>query len=193
MERDFSRISYPYDRANGKWKNSGGFLWSINQLITGDWPCGTVLVLYISPLKALNNDVRRNLIDPLEELKTFFEERDVPFPQIHVQTRSGDTPSSERQKMMRRPPEILITTPESLNLLLTSSAAQKILSGLSVVILDEIHAVAANKRGVHLISAIERLTLINGEFQRIGLSATVHTPLVSCGVIYRWFLCKKSC
>jgi len=158
----------------GSGKTLASFLWSINQLITGEWPGGTVRVLYISPLKALNNDVRRNLIEPLKELKAFFEDRDVPFPDINVQTRSGDTSSSDRQKMMRRPPEILITTPESLNLLLTSGAAQKILSGLSVVILDEIHAVAANKRGVHLISAIERLTRINGEFQRIGLSATVH-------------------
>ncbi|MBI9097705.1 MAG: DEAD/DEAH box helicase [Spirochaetaceae bacterium] len=158
----------------GSGKTLASFLWSINQLITGDWPGGSVRILYISPLKALNNDVRRNLIEPLEELKTFFQERDVFFPEINVQTRSGDTSGSDRQKMMRRPPEILITTPESLNLLLTSGAAQKILSGLSVVILDEIHAVAANKRGVHLISAIERLTLINGEFQRIGLSATVH-------------------
>jgi len=158
----------------GSGKTLASFLWSINQLITGEWPGGTVRILYISPLKALNNDVRRNLLEPLEELKSFFEQRDVDFPDIRVQTRSGDTSGSDRQKMMRRPPEILITTPESLNLLLTSGGAQKILAGLSVVILDEIHAVAANKRGVHLISAIERLTLINGEFQRIGLSATVH-------------------
>ncbi len=158
----------------GSGKTLAAFLWSLNQLITGEWSVGIVRVLYISPLKALNNDVRRNLIEPLEELKVFFEEREVPFPEIRVQTRSGDTSGSDRQKMMRRPPEILITTPESLNILLTSGGAQKILSGLSVVILDEIHAVAANKRGVHLISAIERLTLINGEMQRIGLSATVH-------------------
>lgn len=158
----------------GSGKTLAAFLWSINQLITEEWPGGMVRVLYISPLKALNNDVRRNLIEPLEELKTYFEEKDVSFPEIRVQTRSGDTSGSDRQKMMRRPPEILITTPESLNILLTSGGAQKILSGLSVVILDEIHAVAANKRGVHLFSAVERLTLINGEFQRIGLSATVH-------------------
>jgi ATP-dependent Lhr-like helicase len=158
----------------GSGKTLASFLWSINQLITGQWPGGTVRVLYISPLKALNNDIRRNLLEPLEELQAFFEERGVSFPLIRVQTRSGDTSASDRQKMMRKPPEILITTPESLNLLLTSGAAMTILAGLSVVILDEIHAVAANKRGVHLLSAIERLTLINGEFQRIGLSATVH-------------------
>lgn len=157
----------------GSGKTLAAFLWSINQLITGEWPGGTVRVLYISPLKALNNDVRQNLTEPLAELKGRFKENEVPFPEINISIRSGDTSSSDRQKMVRRPPEILITTPESLNILLTSGAAEKILSGLSVVILDEIHAVAANKRGVHLLSAIERLTLINGEFQRIGLSATV--------------------
>ncbi len=164
----------------GSGKTLAAFLWSLNQLITGEWPSGTVRVLYISPLKALNNDVRRNLKAPLEELKSFFEERGAVFPEIRVETRSGDTSASDRQKMMRRPPEILISTPESLNILLTSGAAGKILTGLSVVILDEIHAVAADKRGVHLTSAIERLTLISGEFQRVGLSATVHPlPLVA--------------
>ncbi|MBB6479837.1 DEAD/DEAH box helicase [Spirochaeta isovalerica] len=157
----------------GSGKTLASFLWSINQLVTEQWPGGTVRVLYISPLKALNNDVRRNLTEPLKELRAFFEERGESFPEIRVQTRSGDTSGSDRQKMMRRPPEILITTPESLNIMLTSGAAQSLLSGLSVLILDEIHAIAANKRGVHLFSAVERLTLINGEFQRIGLSATV--------------------
>ncbi|MDC7224851.1 MAG: DEAD/DEAH box helicase [Spirochaetales bacterium] len=158
----------------GSGKTLAAFLWSLNQLISGEWPGGTVRVLYISPLKALNNDVRRNLLEPLGELKEFFEARGEEFPEIRVQTRSGDTSSSERQKIMRRPPEILITTPESLNLMLTSGAARTILRGLSAVILDEIHGIAGNKRGVHLMSAVERLTLINGEFQRIGLSATVH-------------------
>ena len=153
----------------GSVKTLAAFLWSLNQLITGEWPAGTVRVLYISPLKA-----------PLEELKDFFEERGAAFPEIRVATRSGDSSSSDRQKMMRRPPEILITTPESLNILLTSGGAEKILTGLSAVILDEIHAVAADKRGVHLTSAVERLTLISGEFQRIGLFATVHPlPLVA--------------
>jgi len=157
----------------GSGKTLAAFLWSINQLITGEWPAGMVRVLYISPLKALNNDVKKNLTEPLGELKSFFEDRGADFPDICIGIRSGDTSASDRQKMLRRPPEIFITTPESLNLMLTSGAAHKILSGLSVVILDEIHAVAADKRGVHLLSAVERLTLINGEFQRIGLSATV--------------------
>jgi ATP-dependent helicase Lhr and Lhr-like helicase len=158
----------------GSGKTLAAFLWSLNQLITGVWPSGMIRILYISPLKALNNDVKKNLTEPLEELKAYFEEHDTPFPEIKIGIRSGDTSASDRQKMIRRPPEIFITTPETLNIMLTSGAAEKVLSGLSVVILDEIHAVAANKRGVHLISAVERLTLINGEFQRIGLSATVH-------------------
>ena len=157
----------------GSGKTLAAFLWSINQLLTGEWPAGTVRVLYISPLKALNNDIRKNLTEPLTEMKQFFEVHETPFPDISVGVRSGDTTGSDRQKMIRRPPQIFITTPESLNLMLTSGAAEKAFSGLSVVILDEIHAVAENKRGVHLMSAIERLTLINGEFQRIGLSATV--------------------
>lgn len=158
----------------GSGKTLASFLWSLNQLITGEWPVGATRVLYISPLKALNNDVRRNLIEPLGELEDFFTARGVDMPEIRVMTRSGDTSSSDRQKMMRRPPEILITTPESLNLLLTSGAAARVLNGLAVVILDEIHGIAGNKRGVHLFSAVERLTLICGEFQRIGMSATVH-------------------
>ncbi len=167
----------------GSGKTLAAFLWSINQLITGQWPVGRVRVLYISPLKALNNDVSRNLTEPLGELKAYFEERSAAFPEINVAVRSGDTSSSDRQKMTRRPPEILITTPESLNILLTSGVAGKILSALSVIILDEIHAVAANKRGVHLISAVERLTLTGGEFQRIGLSATVHPMTLVASLI----------
>jgi ATP-dependent Lhr-like helicase len=171
----------------GSGKTMAAFLWSLNQLISGEWPAGTVRILYISPLKALNNDVRRNLEEPLKELKAWFEERDASFPDIRIAVRSGDTSGSERQKMMRRPPEILITTPESLNLMLTSGAAGKILSGLSAVILDEIHAVAADKRGAHLISAVERLTLLSGEFQRIGLSATVHPLSLVASVLGGFF------
>ena len=167
----------------GSGKTLAAFLWSINQLVTGEWPAGMVRILYISPLKALNNDISRNLRDPLKELKSCYEEKGIPFPDIRIAVRSGDTSSSERQKMMRRPPEILITTPESLNILLTSGAAKKLFSGLSAVILDEIHSVAANKRGVHLISAVERLTLINGEFQRIGLSATVNPMSLAASLL----------
>ncbi len=155
-------------------KTLAAFLWALNQLITGSWPRGNIRVLYVSPLKALNNDVRRNLLKPLAELKEVFAGAGSPFPDISVLTRSGDTPAEERRKMVRNPPEILITTPESLNLLLTSVSGRNMLRGIQTVILDEIHAVAATKRGTHLITGVERLVLLSGEFQRIALSATVN-------------------
>jgi ATP-dependent helicase Lhr and Lhr-like helicase len=157
----------------GSGKTLAAFLWAINQLVTGAWPRGETRVIYISPLKALNNDVRRNLITPLEQLRDYFAKAGGAFPEISVQTRSGDTPGSERRRMLRRPPEILITTPESLNILLTSRGSRATLTGVTTVILDEIHAVAGSKRGTHLITAVERLVLLSGEFQRIALSATV--------------------
>lgn len=160
----------------GSGKTLTAFLWSINQLLTGDWPIGGTQVLYVSPLKALNNDIQKNLIQPLQELKAHFASLSLPVPNVRVLTRSGDTPASERQRMIRKPPEILITTPESLNLLLSSRHAAPTLRQIKTVILDEIHALVPSKRGVFLMSAIERLALIAGEFQRLALSATV-TPM----------------
>jgi ATP-dependent Lhr-like helicase len=157
----------------GSGKTLAAFLWAINQLVTGAWATGRTRVLYVSPLKALNNDIQRNLVRPLVELKQVFEGSDTPFPDIRVLTRSGDTPQSDRRRMQHHPPEILITTPESLNLLLSSPGGRSILRSLSTVILDEIHAVVGNKRGVHLITAVDRLVPLSGEFQRIALSATI--------------------
>lgn len=157
----------------GSGKTLTAFLWSINQLITGAWGRGQTRVLYISPLKALNNDIRRNLITPLEELASYFRTEGQPFPSISVLTRSGDTPADERRQMLKHPPEILITTPESLNIILSSRAGRVMLSGLATVILDEIHAVVGTKRGTHLITAVDRLVHLTGEFQRLALSATV--------------------
>ncbi|MBN2319086.1 MAG: DEAD/DEAH box helicase [Acidobacteria bacterium] len=154
-------------------KTLTAFLWALHQLISGEWEAGQTRVLYVSPLKALNNDIQRNLLTPLKELQDFFAARDTPMPEIRALTRSGDTPSHERQKMRRRPPEILITTPESLNILLTSKNALPLLAGIQTVILDEIHAMVDNKRGTHLITAVDRLVPLAGEFQRIALSATV--------------------
>ncbi|HET6364393.1 MAG TPA: DEAD/DEAH box helicase, partial [Nitrospirota bacterium] len=160
----------------GSGKTLAAFLWGLNQLIVGAWPRGKVRVLYVSPLKALNNDVQHNLLQPLMELRDHFSRAEVPFSGINVQTRSGDTPGEERRKMVRRPPEILITTPESLNLLLSSRSGRSMLTGLAMVILDEIHAVVGTKRGTHLITAVDRLVPLSGEFQRIALSATVNPP-----------------
>ncbi len=157
----------------GSGKTLTAFLWALNELITGSWPSDQTVILYISPLKALNNDIKENLITPLNELKNVFKNAGKEIPAIDVQTRSGDTTQTDRQKMLRNPPAILITTPESLNILLTSNKGRLILKSLKCVILDEIHAVASTKRGTHLITAIERLVLLSSEFQRIALSATV--------------------
>lgn len=158
----------------GSGQTLAAFLWALNQLITGTWSAGETRVIYVSSLKALNNDVRRNLLAPLEQLRRVFESEGKPFPAIGVQTRSGDTPGTERRRMLRHPSEILITTPERLNILLTSKGSRAALTGVATVILGEIHAVAGDKRGTHLITAVARLTLLSGEFQRIALSATVH-------------------
>jgi len=157
----------------GSGKTLAAFLWPINQLLAGAWPPGLLRVLYVSPLRALNNDVRRNLISPLSELRTRFEAAGLDWPEIQVLTRSGDTPESERRLMRRRPPEFLITTPESLNILVSSQSGRQMLRSATMVILDEIHAVAESKRGAHLMTAVERLTLLAGEFQRVAISATV--------------------
>ena len=157
----------------GTGKTYAAFFHALNELVTGKWEGGGTRVLYVSPLKALNNDIRENLLNPLAEIGTFFAERGAELPHIEVLTRSGDTPSPERQRMARHPPEILITTPESLNLILASPRSRGILAGVRAVILDEIHAIVGSKRGTHLITAVDRMVPIAGEFQRIGLSATV--------------------
>ncbi len=157
----------------GSGKTLAAFLWALDRLIGGAWPLGAVRVLYVSPLKALNNDIQRNLIEPLDGLRGVFADAGEVLPAVRVLTRSGDTPAEERARMARRPPEILVTTPESLNILLTSRRGRAMLGGLATVILDEIHAVVGGKRGVHLITAVERLARLSGEFQRIALSATV--------------------
>jgi len=157
----------------GSGKTLTAFLYAVNQIITGAWPRGNVRVLYVSPLKALNNDIGRNLMDPLDELSREFRSAGCAFPEIGVMTRSGDTAQDERRRMLRKPPEILITTPESLNILLTSKKGRGLFTGIATVILDEIHALAGTKRGTHLITAVDRLVPLTGEFQRIALSATV--------------------
>ena len=156
----------------GSGKTMAAFLWPINQLLTNSWSSGQVRVLYISPLKALNNDIKVNLLNPLKQLQEIFE-KSGQKKTIQVQTRSGDTTPSERQRILRKPPEILIITPEGLNLMLSSKKARFIFSGIAMVIIDEIHAVASSKRGTHLITAVDRLVDLSGEFQRIGISATV--------------------
>ena len=130
-------------------------------------------VLYVSPLKALSNDVQKNLQQPLNDIGQAALQAGLLMPELRVLVRTGDTPMVERQQMLKRPPHILVTTPESLFILLTAEKSRRMLQTVKTVIMDEIHAVAPNKRGAHLALSLERLealTLIKP--QRIGLSAT---------------------
>jgi ATP-dependent Lhr-like helicase len=141
-------------------------------------------VLYVSPLKALSNDIRRNLDEPLAELQIVAAELGMPAPAIRTAVRTGDTTARERREAVRRPPHVLVTTPESLYILLTSESGRRALRDVRTGIVDEIHAVAADKRGAHLSLSLERLDALvgaaDGKLQRIGLSATVR-PLEVAG------------
>lgn len=131
-------------------------------------------LLYVSPLKALNNDVERNLRVPLEGIRATAAKNQVHLPHIRVAVRTGDTPAKNRADMLKHPPHILITTPESLYLMLTSPRARELFRTTRTVIVDEIHTLAGNKRGVHLALTLERLQHIAQQrVQRIGLSATI--------------------
>src|SRR5437773_3065055 len=152
----------------GSRKTLAAFLYGIDKLTPG--PGQGLRLLYVSPLKALNYDIERNLRGPLAGLGS----------ELTVAVRTGDTPQKERQQMLRHPPDILITTPESLFLMLTSQA-REILRGVETLILDEVHAVAGTKRGAHLAISVERLDrLVDQPVQRLGLSAT-QRPLEEIG------------
>lgn len=158
----------------GSGKTLAAFLWALDTLSTApDRERRGVRVLYISPLKALGVDVERNLRAPLTGIRLAAERLGLAAPDIRVGVRSGDTAQRERAALVRRPPDVLITTPESLYLMLTSSASRT-LEGVETVIVDEIHAVAGSKRGTHLALSLERLDLLTGrDVQRVALSATV--------------------
>jgi len=134
-------------------------------------------ILYVSPLKALSNDVRRNLDEPLGELAAAAVAAGLPAPEIRTAVRTGDTPAHERRLIGRRPPHVMVTTPESLFILLTAESSRRWLADVRTVIVDEIHAVAGDKRGAHLALSLERLAELvaarGARLQRIGLSATV--------------------
>src|SRR5262249_44721912 len=130
-------------------------------------------IVYVSPLKALSNDIKRNLEAPLAGIREALRRRDLPDFEIRTWVRTGDTAAGERERMRRMPPHIVVTTPESLYILLGSESGRKMLATTRTVIVDEIHAVAPNKRGSHLAVSLERLAALCGESpQRIGLSAT---------------------
>jgi len=162
----------------GSGKTLAAFLWAIDQLAGTPRPPAPAAtrVLYVSPLKALAVDVERNLRTPLTGIARVAQRVGTEPPDISVGVRSGDTPPARRRELITTPPDILITTPESLFLMLTS-AARETLAGVQTVIIDEVHAVAATKRGAHLALSLERLdALLATPAQRIGLSATVRPP-----------------
>ncbi|HEV2670862.1 MAG TPA: DEAD/DEAH box helicase [Gemmatimonadales bacterium] len=160
----------------GSGKTFAAFLSAIDSLVrqglNGELKDGTQVV-YVSPLKALSNDVQKNLAEPLAEIRAALEAQGLPDVEVRTLVRTGDTPQSERQAMLSRPPHILVTTPESLYLILTSERAREMLRPVRTVIVDEIHAVARDKRGSHLALSLARLDALTGKrAQRIGLSAT---------------------
>jgi ATP-dependent Lhr-like helicase len=142
-------------------------------------------VLYVSPLKALSADIHRNLAEPRREIRRLAEELGFGNPRITAAVRSGDTPAAERAAMLRTPPHILVTTPESLYLLLTARRSREMLRSVRTVIVDEIHAVLESRRGAHLALSLERLEHVaRGPLQRIGLSATME-PI---GEVEEWLV-----
>ncbi|HEY2387678.1 MAG TPA: DEAD/DEAH box helicase [Candidatus Binatia bacterium] len=160
----------------GSGKTLAAFLWAIDELVRlarSGWLDDRTLVVYVSPLKALGNDIQRNLEEPLAAIRARALAAGHALPPIRVAVRSGDTPASERQAMTKHPPHILITTPESFYILLTAEKSRRALASVRTVIVDEIHAVAGDKRGAHLALSLERLDALAGRrVQRIGLSAT---------------------
>ena len=185
------RLGWPVIRAGrdvlitaptGSGKTLAAFSICLDELVrraaTAEGLPDQTLVLYVSPLRALTNDVRRNLEVPLGEINALAVERGVPLATIRTAVRTGDTSESERAKMLRTPPHILVTTPESLFIFLTAQRSRALLTSVSTVIVDEIHAIADDKRGSHLaltLARLDRLVISSGgrKPQRIGLSATV--------------------
>src|SRR5580698_10362388 len=166
----------------GSGKTLAAFMWAINRLVieaeTGALQ-DEVSVLYVSPLKALANDIRLNLEEPLAGVRDAARAAGLEWELIRAGLRTGDTPVAERGAMLRRPPHILVTTPESLFILLTSARFRTKLAAVRYVIVDELHAVAGNKRGAHLALTLERLERMVRQGGaprpvRIGLSATLN-------------------
>jgi ATP-dependent helicase Lhr and Lhr-like helicase len=160
----------------GSGKTLAAFLICIDRLVrkalSGDLPDRTE-TLYVSPLKALGNDIQKNLEGPLSEITALAGEKGLLMPEMRTAVRTGDTLMYERQRMLKRPPHILVTTPESLYILLTAQRSRGILTEVQTIIVDEIHAVADDKRGAHLALSLERLDSLTGQKAvRIGLSAT---------------------
>ncbi|MEW6528838.1 MAG: ATP-dependent helicase [Candidatus Micrarchaeota archaeon] len=162
----------------GSGKTLSAFLSILNELIKlgRNWQLeDRIYVVYISPLKALNNDIKKNLEEPLAEIKKEFEKKGARMPEIRIAVRTGDSSQTEKSKMLKKPPHILITTPESIAIILNAPKFSQTLEHVEYVVVDEIHALAENKRGAHLSLSLERLAAkCVRDFTRIGLSATIH-------------------
>jgi len=171
----------------GNGKTLAAFLLALSRFVEGRYDPSRLTVLYISPLKALNEDIRRNLLDPIEGIAALARDRGLAVLPIRAETRSGDTPERRRRLFLTRPPSILCTTPESFAILLDSPRARPLLSSIRLVIVDEIHAVVGSKRGALLASCIGRLAFLAGEFQRVALSATLRPA----DRIAEWFGAKR--
>ncbi len=179
-EDENSLISAP----TGSGKTLSAFLSILNELfLMGDEDEleDKVYALYVSPLRALGNDIQRNLEEPLSEIRAEAQDQGYEMPEVRSAVRTGDTPDSERSKMLETPPHILITTPETLGILLNAPKFREKLRDLKYVIVDEIHSLSENKRGTHLSLSLERLQdMCHDEFTRIGLSAT-QAPIEDIG------------
>src|SRR5262245_56324664 len=160
----------------GSGKTLTAFLWAIDELVRQGLDGrleDRTQVLYISPLKALSNDIEKNLQGPLRGIRNVLKEQGLPEADIRVMVRTGDTTQQERASMREKPPHILVTTPESLYVLLTSQGGRRMLGSVRTVIVDEVHAMIGDKRGSHLSLSLERLDhLLSRPATRIGLSAT---------------------
>jgi len=160
----------------GSGKTLAAFLASLDQLfregLAGELRDQTSVV-YVSPLKALSNDIHKNLEEPLSGIRAAVRASEGRDIEVRAEVRTGDTPAAKRQAIAKKPPHILVTTPESFYLLLTSQSGRNVLATVRTLIVDEIHAVVGNRRGSHLALSMERLqALVKGPLQRIGLSAT---------------------
>src|SRR5437773_11299905 len=163
----------------GSGKTLAAFLASLDALfregVEAELP-DEIQVVYVSPLKALSNDIRKNLQEPLAGIRALLGQRNGGEIDVRAEVRTGDTTAAQRQALIKKPPHILVTTPESLYLLLTSDSGRQMLRTARTLILDEIHAVVDDRRGAHLALSVERLAALtnsaSGGLQRIGLSAT---------------------
>src|SRR3989440_5133321 len=164
----------------GSGKTLAAFLASLDVLFREGVKAGLpdeTQVVYVSPLKALSNDIRKNLQEPLAGIRVLLHETEGREIDVRAEVRTGDTSAAQRQALIKKPPHILVTTPESLYLLLTSDSGRQMLANVRTLIVDEIHAVVDDRRGAHLALSIERLAALTKSrkvsgLQRIGLSAT---------------------